>query len=71
MEAAELGLFMISACVFGVLLGHPSSPLRQAIDSPTLRRILMGIAMGSTAIAIIYAPLAGVYKIASDERAKA
>jgi aquaporin Z len=57
MEAAELGLFMISASVFGVLLGHPSSPLHQAIDSPTLRRILMGIAMGSTAIAIIYSPL--------------
>lgn len=57
METAELALFMISACVFGVLLGHPSSPLHEAIDSPTLRRILMGIAMGSTAIAIIYSPL--------------
>jgi aquaporin Z len=27
MEAAGLGLFMISACVFGTLLGHPGSPV--------------------------------------------
>jgi hypothetical protein len=25
MEAAELGMFMVSACVVGVLLGHPAS----------------------------------------------
>jgi aquaporin Z len=57
MEAAELGLFMISACILAVLLEHPSSPLHQAIDNPLLRRLLTGIAMGSTAIAIIYSPL--------------
>ncbi len=56
MEAAALGLFMISACVFGVLLEHPASPLHQAIENSTVRRILMGLAMGSTAIAIIYSP---------------
>ena len=27
MEAAELGLFMISACAFTVLLYHPTSPI--------------------------------------------
>lgn len=53
-EAAGLGLFMVSACGFGVLLEHPDSPLRQAIASPFLRRVLMGIAMGLTAIGIIY-----------------
>src|SRR5262245_61412784 len=57
MEATQLGLFMISACVFGVLLEHPSSALHQAINSPLLRRLLTGIAMGSTAIAIVYSPL--------------
>ena len=57
MEAAELGLFMISACAFGVILEHPSSPVRQALPSPFLRRALMGAAMGLTAIAIIFSPL--------------
>jgi len=26
-EAAGLGLFMVSACVFGAVLGHPRSPV--------------------------------------------
>ena len=57
MEAAELGLFMISACFFVVLIEHPSLPLRAAIDDPFVRRILIGIAMGVTAIAIVLSPL--------------
>jgi aquaporin Z len=56
MEAAGLGIFMVSACVFGSLLGHPGSPLHRAIASPLLGRVLMGLAMGATAIAIIYSP---------------
>src|SRR5947209_3915859 len=56
MEAAALGMFMISACVFGVLLEHPSSPLAQAVDNPAIRRLIGGIAMGLTAIAIICSP---------------
>lgn len=57
MEAVELGLFMFSACAFTVLLFHPSSPVTQAIHDGVLRRLLMGMAMGSTAIAIIFSPL--------------
>jgi aquaporin Z len=57
MEAAELGLFMISACLFVVLLEHPSSPVHRAIPSPMLRRVLMGLAMGTTAVSIIFSPL--------------
>ena len=57
MEGTELGLFMISACAFVVLLEHPSSPVHQAIDNGVLRRVLIGLAMGLTAIAIIYSPL--------------
>jgi len=57
MEAAELGLFMFSACAFTVLLYHPSSPVAQTIHDGVLRRLLMGIAMGLTAIAIIFSPL--------------
>jgi aquaporin Z len=47
---------MISACVFAVLLEHPSSPLEQSIESATVRRALMGLAMGCTLIAIVYSP---------------
>jgi aquaporin Z len=54
MEAACLGLFMISAFTFGAILEHPASPIHQAIPNPLLRRFLMGLAMGSTAIGIIY-----------------
>ncbi len=56
MEAAGLGIFMISAGVFGTILEYPGSPVRQAIADPLLRRSLMGIAMGLTAIGIIYSP---------------
>ena len=57
MEAAALGMFMISACVFGVLLEHPSSPIHEALAGDAmLRRILTGLAMGLTAIALIYSP---------------
>ncbi len=56
-EATCLGLFMVSACTFGTLFEHPSSPVRQAIVDPMLRRIPMGLAMGLTAIALIYSPI--------------
>ena len=55
-EAACLGLFMVSAFTFGTILEHPNSQVHQAIANPTLRRLLMGLAMGGTAIAIIYSP---------------
>lgn len=56
MEAALLGLFMISACTFAVVLDHPASPVRQAIPDAFVRRVLTGVAMGATAIALIYSP---------------
>jgi aquaporin Z len=55
-EGALLGLFMISAATFCVLLEHPSSPIRRALPDANLRRALMGIAMGATAVALIYSP---------------
>jgi len=57
MEASALALFMLSACAFGVLLEHPMSGVNQAVGNPAARRALAGIAMGLTAIAIIYSPL--------------
>ncbi|MGH9842103.1 MAG: MIP/aquaporin family protein [Blastocatellia bacterium] len=56
MEAAELGIFMVSACTFGVLLEYPGSPVHQALPDPLLRRVLGGMAMGLTAVSIIYSP---------------
>lgn len=56
-EAAGLGVFMMSACVFTVILFHPSSPVVKDIASENVRRTLMGLAMGSTAIAITFSPL--------------
>jgi len=55
-EAACLGLFMISAFGFATLLEHPASPVHQALPNSLLRRFLMGLAMGGTAICIIYSP---------------
>lgn len=56
MEAACLGAFMISACIFGALLEYPDSPARLALPDPLVRRALMGLAMGLTAVGIIYSP---------------
>ncbi len=56
MEAAELGLFMISASIATAILEHPASVIHQAIANPVLRRWLIGVAMGLTAIALIYSP---------------
>jgi aquaporin Z len=55
-EALGLGLFMISASAFVALFEHPASPVRQALADPTLRRFLIGLAMGLTAIGVIYSP---------------
>jgi aquaporin Z len=46
-EAAALGMFMVSACAFGVLLQNVSG---------LLGRVLGGIAMGITAVSIISSP---------------
>jgi aquaporin Z len=56
MEAALLGTFMVSACLFGALYESPHSPVRHAIASQLLRRMLMGLSMGLTIVAIIYSP---------------
>ena len=57
LEALGLGLFMLSACAFTVLLEHPASGARHAIPDPFVRRALIGLAMGLTAIGLIYSPL--------------
>src|SRR5437763_11108515 len=55
-EAAGLGVFMLSACVFGALLGHPASPIAGRVARPLVMRAVMGAAMGATALALILSP---------------
>ena len=55
-EAAELGLFMISAGLFTIVLHHPNSPVLNFIPGEFTRRMLTGIAMGITAIALVFSP---------------
>ena len=55
-EAVALAAFMVSACVFGTLLFHASSPAQDTLAQPWMRRAMMGVLMGLTAVAIIYSP---------------
>ncbi|PYT63152.1 MAG: hypothetical protein DMG42_36770 [Acidobacteria bacterium] len=54
MEGAELGIFMISACVFTALLEYPASPALRLIPNSFVRSALIGFAMALTAVSIIY-----------------
>jgi aquaporin Z len=56
-EVVCLAAFMVSAASFATLLQHPASPLALAATTPILARVAMGIAMGLTAMAIVYSPL--------------
>jgi aquaporin Z len=55
-EACSLGIFMMSAAAFATLLQHPASPW--ALGATSLpARLAMGLAMGMTAIGMVYSPL--------------
>ena len=56
-EASELALFMISACAFTVFLFDPAYRALHLFPSAVFRRMLMGVAMGVTAILIIRSPM--------------
>ena len=55
-EGGALGVFMVSAGVFATLFEYPGSPVHAAIANADVRRALIGVAMGLTAIALIYSP---------------
>src|SRR5580704_3387994 len=55
-EAGEAGLYLFSACAVATLLWHPASPVQQSLPSDAVRRMLMGLAMGATMIAIVRSP---------------
>lgn len=63
-EALGLGLFMFSAGFFDVMIDHPDLPIRQHIQSALLRRLLIGLTMGLTALFILnsrFGKLSGAY----------
>jgi aquaporin Z len=53
-EAWALAMFMISASLFTVFIFHPESPIQLNISSDFVKRMLIGIAMGLTAVILIY-----------------
>lgn len=53
-DGALLGIFMISACATVAIVEHPTSPVRQAINSSFFRRAIIGLMMGITAVYLIY-----------------
>jgi aquaporin Z len=56
MEALGLAIFMVSACFFGAMLFSPESAWYQFLPNDMARNILMGVAMGLTALFIFYSP---------------
>jgi aquaporin Z len=56
MEAGESGLYLFSACTVATFLWHPASPLQPNLPGDPARRMLMGFAMGATALAIVVSP---------------
>ena len=56
MEAGESGFYLFSACAVATLLWHPASPIQRYLPSDAVRRMLMGLAMGATIIAIVLSP---------------
>lgn len=55
-EGWALGTFMVSAALFSTLLEYPGSALHGAIADADLRRVIIGLGMGMTAILLIYSP---------------
>jgi aquaporin Z len=56
MEAGEMSLYMFCTCSFATLLQHPASPVKHFFVSGIVRRALMGLAIGTTVIAVIMSP---------------
>lgn len=55
-EAFALGCFMVSAGAFTVLIDHPDSWVYAAVADADIRRALIGVVMGATAMALVYSP---------------
>ncbi len=55
-EAWALGMFMMATCLFAILFEHPDFYIRQHMPDAMGRRVIMGIAIGITAVLLIYSP---------------
>jgi aquaporin Z len=55
-EAFCLGAFMVSAGLVATAFNYPGSVLHRAVTDDTVRRACIGVAMGLTAVALIYSP---------------
>jgi len=55
-EGWALGMFMVSASLFTLWFEDPASSLNHAIMNGDVRRALIGLAMGITAVLLIYSP---------------
>ena len=55
-EGWALGMFMVSASLFTLWFEDPASSLNHAIMNGGVRRGLIGLAMGITAVLLIYSP---------------
>ncbi|MBO0932320.1 MIP/aquaporin family protein [Fibrella aquatilis] len=53
-EAWALGTFMVVASAVVIVVQHPALPVRAALPSTWLRRGLIGVVMGLTAVGLIY-----------------
>jgi aquaporin Z len=56
LDGALLGVFLFVAAAVVALVEWPGSPVRSALDTPLLRRCLVGLAMGATAVVLILSP---------------
>jgi aquaporin Z len=52
-----VAIFVVAAGAATVLLEAPGSPLRSMVPDPRTRLFLMGLAMGTTVVALVYSPL--------------
>jgi aquaporin Z len=53
-EGWALGTFMVSACLVVTLIEHPAFHFADLVPSPFWRRMCIGMAMGLTAVSLIY-----------------
>ena len=56
MEGGEAAIYLFSACAVATFLWHPASPIQRYLPSDGARRMLMGLAMGATIMAIVLSP---------------
>jgi aquaporin Z len=55
-DGALLGAFMLVACATTTVVCHPRSPLAARLRRPVLRRFVIGVIMGLTAVTLITSP---------------